>query len=180
MSSYPMMYCSEWQKNWQKSPSKTVKAERPVMSLFPQIKVNLTRLSGLVSLGILIGMCSWPLSPLPSRATPRQTSMVSSDADTLALGSRLFEQNCSPCHGQQAVGENLATPLGGFSSTVGYIAPALNGTGHAWHHPPAYHVNIIRNGSTLSGSRMVGWGNRMTDFDILAVIAYFQSLCPFL
>jgi len=25
---------------------------------------------------------------------------------------------------------------------------------------------------------MIGWGNHMTDFDIFAVIAYFQSLWP--
>jgi hypothetical protein len=25
---------------------------------------------------------------------------------------------------------------------------------------------------------MIGWGNRMTDFDIFAVMAYFQSLWP--
>jgi mono/diheme cytochrome c family protein len=115
---------------------------------------------------------------LPASAASPQASMVSSDPEILALGSRLFEQNCSPCHGKQAVGENPATPLGGWKVGVGQVAPALNGTGHAWHHPPSYHVRIIRDGSTLEGSRMIGWGNHMSDFDIFAVIAYFQSLWP--
>ena len=116
--------------------------------------------------------------PLHASAASPQASMVSSNPEILALGSRLFEQNCSPCHGKQAVGENPATPLGGWKVGVGQVAPALNGTGHDWHHPPSYHVRIIRDGSTLEGSRMIGWGNRMTDFDIFAVIAYFQSLWP--
>jgi mono/diheme cytochrome c family protein len=115
---------------------------------------------------------------MPASAASPQVSMVSSDSEVLALGSRLFEQNCSPCHGKQAVGENPATPLGGWKVGVGQVAPALNGTGHAWHHPPSYHVRIIRDGSTLEGSRMVGWGNHMSDFEIFAVIAYFQSLWP--
>ena len=139
---------------------------------------TVVRLSWLTSLGLLWSLCSGLLFSPTTEAMPGLASVVSSDAETIALGSELFDRNCSPCHGKQAVGENPATPLGGFSATVGHIAPALNGTGHAWHHPPSYHVTIIRDGSQLSGSRMIGWGTRMTDFEILAVIAYFQSLWP--
>jgi mono/diheme cytochrome c family protein len=127
---------------------------------------------------LMATLLSVMVGSLPASAASPQASMVSSDPDVLALGSRLFEQNCSPCHGQQAVGENPATPMGGWKVGVGQVAPALNGTGHAWHHPPSYHVHIIRDGSTLEGSRMIGWGNHMSDFEIFAVIAYFQSLWP--
>lgn len=122
---------------------------------------------------VLAGMC-----PLFAMAGPLPVSVVSSDADTLAHGQYLFNQNCRPCHGEKAMGENPATPLGGWTSKVGPVAPALNGTGHAWHHAPAYHFRIIRGGSTVNGSRMQGWGKQMSDYDILAVIAYFQSLWP--
>jgi mono/diheme cytochrome c family protein len=127
---------------------------------------------------LMAALLSVMVGSLQASAASPQASMVSSDPEILALGSRLFEQNCSPCHGPQAVGENPSTPLGGWKVGVGQVAPALNGTGHTWHHPPSYHVRIIRDGSTLEGSRMIGWGNRMTDFDIFAVIAYFQSLWP--
>lgn len=115
--------------------------------------------------------------PLSAGAETVPASIVSGDSVTIAHGGRLFAQNCSPCHGKQAVGENPATPLGGWTKT-GPVAPALNGTGHAWHHPPAYHVRIIREGSTIKGSRMQGWGQVLSDYDILAVIAYFQYLWP--
>jgi mono/diheme cytochrome c family protein len=127
---------------------------------------------------LMATLLSVMVGALPASAAAPQASMVSSDPEILALGSRLFEQNCSPCHGQQGVGENPATPMGGWKVGVGQVAPALNGTGHAWHHPPSYHVHIIRDGSTLEGSRMIGWGNHMSDFEIFAVIAYFQSLWP--
>jgi mono/diheme cytochrome c family protein len=121
---------------------------------------------------VLVGVC-----PRHAVAAP-PSSIVSSDPATIAHGQRLFEHNCSPCHGRQAVGENPATPMGGWRPEVGPVAPALNGTGHAWHHPPEYLFQIIRDGSTVKGSRMQGWARWMSDYDILAVIAYFQSLWP--
>ena len=117
-------------------------------------------------------------APQPSPQSSPQFSMISSDPEVLDLGQRLFEHNCSPCHGKNAVGENPLTPLGGWRSIVGHLAPALNGTGHAWHHPPSHHLLMIRDGSSLKGSRMVGWDKRLSDFDMIAVIAYFQSLWP--
>jgi mono/diheme cytochrome c family protein len=115
--------------------------------------------------------------PLFCSAEPVPASIASSDADIIALGGRLFAQNCRPCHGSKAVGENPATPLGGWNK-AGPIAPALNGSGHAWHHPPRYFFQTIRNGSTMQGTRMIGWAGRMSDAEIVAVIAYFQSLWP--
>jgi putative ABC transport system substrate-binding protein len=115
---------------------------------------------------------------LPASTEQPSSSIASSDADTIAHGQRLFAQNCRPCHGKEAVGEHPATPLGGWNPQVGPVAPALNGTGHAWHHPPEYLFQTVRNGSTVKGSRMRGWAGAMSDYDILAVIAYFQSLWP--
>jgi mono/diheme cytochrome c family protein len=117
------------------------------------------------------------LYPLFCSAELAPSAIASSDAELIARGERLFAQNCSPCHGQKAVGENPATPLGGWNK-AGPIAPALNGTGHAWHHPPRYFFHTIRNGSSMRGTRMIGWVGRMSDAEIVAVIAYFQSLWP--
>jgi mono/diheme cytochrome c family protein len=114
-------------------------------------------------------MLSWLAS-----VEPAPSAIASSDADTMAHGRRLFAHNCSPCHGQEAVGENPATPMGGWTAQVGHLAPALNGTGHAWHHPPEYLFHTIRHGSTVKGSRMQGWAQRMSDYDIVAVMANFQ------
>jgi mono/diheme cytochrome c family protein len=130
---------------------------------------------------LFVGLLSVVVPPPVAAASPPpspQLSMVSSDPEVLDLGRRLFAQNCSPCHGKNAVGEDPEKPLGDWKEGVGPLAPALNGTGHAWHHPPSYHLQIIRRGSTLQGSRMIGWDTRMSDFDIIAVIAYFQSLWP--
>ena len=108
------------------------------------------RTGGSIAAILLLGVCARPASVMPP------SSIASSDPEIIALGARLFEQNCRPCHGSKAVGENPATPLGGWNK-IGPIAPALNGSGHAWHHPPRYFFHIIRKGSTVKGSRMLGW-----------------------
>ncbi len=136
-------------------------------------KTWLRKVGLIAAILVLAGFCS-----LHSIAVPPLSSIASSDPETIQLGMRLFAQNCISCHGRKAVGENPATPSGGWKPKVGHLAPALNGTGHTWHHPPGYLFRIIREGSTIKGSRMKGWAGRMNDFEILAVIAYFQSLWP--
>ena len=100
------------------------------------------------------------------------------DPAVIAQGERLFVQNCAVCHGQQAEGENTEIPMGGTKQSGGYLAPALNGTGHAWHHPPDMLFQIIRDGSAAENSVMVGWTGRMTDAEIHTVVAYLRSLWP--
>ena len=128
---------------------------------------------GVVALGMLAA-----LRPPAMAAEPGATSIASDDPETIAMGARLFARNCSPCHGKEAVGEDPASPLGGIKPGVGQIAPALNGTGHAWHHLPDYFFRQIREGTTIANSKMAGWAGRMKDGEIVAVIAYFQSLWP--
>lgn len=118
------------------------------------------------------------LLPFLAAAGGIQSSVASGDPELIALGARLFDRNCSPCHGKEAVGEDPAKTGGGWKEGVGQIAPALNGAGHAWHHPPGYFFQMIHNGTSLPDSRMISWQGRMSEYEILAVIAYFQSLWP--
>ena len=131
-----------------------------------------------VSLCIMAPGMPAALRPTAMAAEPGPTSIASDDPETIALGARLFVRNCSPCHGKEAVGEDPASPLGGIKPGLGHIAPALNGTGHTWNHLPDYFFRQIREGTTIANSRMAGWAGRMKDGEIVAVIAFFQSLWP--
>ncbi|MEE8555716.1 MAG: cytochrome c [bacterium] len=111
-----------------------------------------------------------PFSSLPS-SDPRDGALV-------VRGERVYAQNCAACHGAAAVGEDPKLPQGGRKATGGYLAPALNGTGHAWHHPPDALFEIIAEGSRAADSQMAGWGGRISDRDIGAVIAFIRSLWP--
>ena len=96
----------------------------------------------------------------------------------LSQGSELFAQNCSSCHGVEGVGQNPESPNGGMLDGGGYLAPALNGTGHAWHHPNSVLFKTIKHGSIASDSSMRAFSNRLSDKEIVMIIHYFKSLWP--
>jgi len=93
-------------------------------------------------------------------------------------GSELFEKHCAPCHGADAIGHDPKQPSGGFDADMNRLAPALNGTGHAWHHSPELLYEYIVKGSIDKTSPMPSFGSILKDNDIKAIIAYINSLWP--
>lgn len=90
-----------------------------------------------------------------------------------ALGKRVYEKNCTVCHGSQGQGltENWKQPLADGS----YPPPPLNGTAHTWHHPASQLLRTINNGGISQGGKMPGFDSQLTDENKIAVIAYFQN-----
>ncbi len=121
---------------------------------------------------VLLGVGAY-LVGRPAGAPPDHTEPA-----LVAGGEQLFAKNCAVCHGPQAAGENPDKVNGGRKPQGGYWAPALNGTAHAWHHPPDGLFKIIKDGSPAKDSSMVGWKGRMSELEIHSVIAYVQSLWP--
>ena len=90
-------------------------------------------------------------------------------------GSALFRQNCASCHGANAE----ATPDWKKTDSNGkYPPPPLNGTAHAWHHSKELLKNTIREGGAKLGGLMPPFEEKLSDEDLDAVIAYFQSKWP--
>jgi mono/diheme cytochrome c family protein len=119
----------------------------------------------------IAGAWMW-IGPRSPRSGPATT------AELIQQGQSLFARNCMPCHGPNGVGQNPAEPNGGYDEHGNLIAPALDGSAHAWHHPDDVLFQWIKHGSALGDSPMRGWEGRMTDEEIWAVIRYFQSLWP--
>jgi len=97
------------------------------------------------------------------------------DADQLAHGARLFKANCAVCHGANAEGAPNWHRVGPDRK---YPAPPLDGTGHDWHHPTAALKWTIREGTAKLGGNMPAWKDKLSDADIEAAIAWFQSRWP--
>jgi mono/diheme cytochrome c family protein len=53
--------------------------------------------------------------------------------------------------------------------------PPLNGSAHAWHHPQQVLVDTIKNGTAKLGGNMPAWKGKLSEQDIRAIIAWFQS-----
>ncbi len=109
---------------------------------------------------------------------PPESLSASSTPNQVAQGELLFKANCQSCHGADAKGENPTLSRGGTKPGGGYLAPALNGTGHAWHHADQMLFGIIKNGSVADDSPMIGFKDKLSDDEIVAVMQYFKSLWP--
>lgn len=97
------------------------------------------------------------------------------DPTKIARGQQVYLQYCASCHGDKAQG----APNWRQKGTDGlFPPPPLNGFGHAWRHSTAALREMIKDGSPPGQGKMPAWGGKLSDQDIDAVIAWFQSLWP--
>ncbi len=137
----------------------------------PKKKASLWLWGGL-ALFIIVGAGAYfyyqPPSTLSAKATPAQ----------IVRGEQVFSENCLSCHGAEAIGENPAQSRGGQKADGSYLAPALNGKGHTWHHPNEMLFSTVKDGSVAKDSPMRGFKDKLSDDDIIAVLQYVKSLWP--
>nr|WP_231565664.1 cytochrome c [Paracoccus sanguinis] len=108
------------------------------------------------------------------------TEAAVQDQAVIALGQRLYAENCATCHGADLEGQpDWQTPL----ANGRYPAPPHDETGHTWHHADALLERIIRDGTAAVvgdgyESDMPGFTDVMSDAEITAVLAYIKSTWP--
>ncbi len=96
-----------------------------------------------------------PLPPPTEPPTP----------DPAMLGQTVFSRVCTECHGANA--EGYATELN---------APALDASEHASEHPDQQIHDWVVNGKLGLGREMPAQGDKVTDEEVHAVIAYLHTL----
>ncbi|MFD1883584.1 c-type cytochrome [Paracoccus pacificus] len=108
------------------------------------------------------------------------TETAAQDQAVIALGQRLYVDNCASCHGADLEGQpDWQTPL----ANGRYPAPPHDETGHTWHHADALLVQIIRDGTAAVvgdgyKSDMPGFSDVMSNAEITAVLTYIKSTWP--
>jgi thiol:disulfide interchange protein DsbC len=95
--------------------------------------------------------------------------------DQVNQGAQLYGDNCASCHGVNA---EATANWKEKDSEGNFPPPPLNGTGHAWHHAPVQLRKTIQQGSIQLGGVMPEFASKLSDDDIDAVIAFFQSKWP--
>ncbi len=90
-------------------------------------------------------------------------------------GAGLFQQNCAVCHGINAEGTKEWKIM---DANGNYPPPPLDGSAHAWHHSIPQLARSIKEGGIKLGGVMPAFGDKLSDQEVLAVIAFFQSKWP--
>ena len=103
---------------------------------------------------------------------------VAEEAPDIEVGKKLYAVHCAECHGENGTGQDQENLWGGKDSNGDFIAPALNGKAHSWHHSPKYLFKYLKIGSWKKGSSMPAYGEELNNHEMLSIIAYFQSLWP--
>lgn len=93
----------------------------------------------------------------------------------VSQGGKVFQENCAACHGNQGEGAPEWQQVGADGK---YPAPPLNGAGHAWHHPLKMLFHVVKNGSPGGQGGMPAWGEKLSNDEMIAAIAWFQSKWP--
>ncbi len=105
------------------------------------------------------------------------------EAEAIAAGEELYGDHCAICHGADLEGE----PDWRRRHDNGLMpAPPHDETGHTWHHPDAQLFDLTKHGVTAVLARrgldyestMIGFGDILSDAEILAVLAYIKSTWP--
>ena len=105
------------------------------------------------------------------------------DADNPALvanGRVIYMTACSSCHGRRLQGQALWQVMDEYA---GRRAPPPDGTGHTWKHSDEDLFSKTKTGRFPSApphgtTYMPAYGGRLSDQEILAVLAFLKSSWP--
>lgn len=103
------------------------------------------------------------------------------DADnraTVLQGRQIYQRQCAACHGRSLQGQPLWQLQDAFA---GRRAPAHDQTGHTWLHADEDLFRMIKLGrfdEAGPATFMPAFQDRLSDGDILAVIAFIKASWP--
>ncbi len=112
---------------------------------------------------------------------PVKLKIDGDDFKMVQRGKPLYYAHCASCHGKDRHGETLdwrsLKPDGTFP------APPHDETGHTWHHSDQLLFDYTKKGGAQMvpkgvKSAMPAFGGKMTDEEIIAVLAYIKSRWP--
>lgn len=103
------------------------------------------------------------------------------DPGAVARGAVIYDEFCAACHGADLEGQ---VPEWRATGPDGLLpAPPHDATGHTWHHADTLLFQITKYGTEamIGGtyrSNMAGFGDVLSDAEILAVLGFIKSTWP--
>jgi mono/diheme cytochrome c family protein len=96
------------------------------------------------------------------------------DAQQIARGQAVYSKHCMECHG--AGGKGLPGDWRIRDAAGRFPPPPLDDSAHAWHHPTAVLLEVIREGSPGGQGNMPAWKGKLGEQEMQDVVAYIKSL----
>ncbi len=130
--------------------------------------------------GVLV-LAGVALSLWPAGATEAPGQILRwQDAMVIDEGAAIYAAHCAACHGVDLDGQpewQVRLPNGRLP------APPHDPTGHTWHHPDAQLIDLTTRGTAavVGGgyeSDMPGFGDILTEREIIAVLSFIKSTWP--
>ena len=117
----------------------------------------------------------------PFAADQAEAMLRPDDPKVLAVGERIYSEQCASCHGDRLQGQ----PEWRTRGTDGLLpAPPHDANGHTWHHPDEMLFRITRNGvASIIGdpdykTSMPAYEGRLSDDEIIAVLSWIKAQWP--
>jgi mono/diheme cytochrome c family protein len=96
------------------------------------------------------------------------------DAQQIARGQAVYMQHCMSCHGVE--GKGLPGDWRIRDADGRFPPPPLDDSAHAWHHPTADLLEMIRDRSPAGQGNMPAWNGKLSEQAMQDVVAYIKSL----
>jgi mono/diheme cytochrome c family protein len=96
------------------------------------------------------------------------------DQAQVTRGRIVYDRHCAECHGAEGrgqAGDWRVRDADGY-----YPPPPLDDSAHAWHHPTAVLLDVIRNGSEPGEGKMPAWKHVLSEAEMQDVVVYIKSL----
>ncbi|WP_247744787.1 cytochrome c [Shimia sp. R11_0] len=148
--------------------------------MMKHLHASVLKRTGMILGLVLMGGAVWQFGLRPSNAEAAQVVLPYDKAENVARGAELYAENCAVCHGAKLEG----APNWRQRDADGLLpAPPHDSSGHTWHHPDAILFAITKFGTEqVVGqgyqSNMPGFGDGLSDQDILDVLGYIKSTWP--
>jgi len=122
-----------------------------------------------------LGLTGCDGTPLAGQAEGSETLIERNlDPAQVARGKAVYEKVCLECHGVGGTGQpgdwRVRDAEGHFPP------PPLDDSAHAWHHPTAVLLEVIRDGSPPGQGKMPAWKGKLSEQEMQDVVAYIKSL----
>jgi mono/diheme cytochrome c family protein len=96
------------------------------------------------------------------------------DAQQIARGQAAYAQHCMSCHGVEGKGSRGDWRIRDADGR--FPPPPLDDSAHAWHHPTADLLEMIRDRSPAGQGNMPAWNGKLSEQAMQDVVAYIKSL----